>query len=45
MSELRWDPIKLHWVIIATERGRRPRDFQVTGRIERDDGLPLLLRQ
>ena len=29
MSELRWDPIKLHWVIIATERGRRPRDFQV----------------
>src|SRR6185369_5372857 len=29
MSELRWDPIKLYWVIIATERGRRPRDFQV----------------
>jgi UDPglucose--hexose-1-phosphate uridylyltransferase len=29
MSELRWDPLKLHWVIIATERGRRPRDFQV----------------
>lgn len=29
MSELRWDPMKLHWVIIATERGRRPRDFQV----------------
>lgn len=28
MSELRWDPIKMHWVIIATERGRRPRDFQ-----------------
>lgn len=28
MSELRWDPLKLHWVIIATERGRRPRDFQ-----------------
>lgn len=27
MSELRWDPIKLHWVIIATERARRPRDF------------------
>jgi UDPglucose--hexose-1-phosphate uridylyltransferase len=27
MSELRWDPLKLHWVIIATERGRRPRDF------------------
>lgn len=29
MSELRWDPLKLHWVIIATERGRRPRDFYV----------------
>lgn len=28
MSELRWDPLKLHWVIIAIERGRRPRDFQ-----------------
>jgi UDPglucose--hexose-1-phosphate uridylyltransferase len=27
MSELRWDPLKLHWVIIATDRGRRPRDF------------------
>lgn len=27
MSELRWDPIKQLWVIIATERGRRPRDF------------------
>lgn len=29
MSELRWDPLKLHWVIIATDRGRRPRDFQM----------------
>ena len=29
MSELRWDPLKQHWVIIATERGRRPRDFLV----------------
>ncbi len=27
MSELRWDPLKMTWVIIATERGRRPRDF------------------
>ncbi|MBT0665230.1 galactose-1-phosphate uridylyltransferase [Geobacter pelophilus] len=27
MSELRWDPLKKHWVIIATERGRRPLDF------------------
>ncbi|RNC70656.1 MAG: galactose-1-phosphate uridylyltransferase [Desulfuromonadales bacterium] len=29
MSELRWDPLKQHWVIIATDRGRRPRDFLV----------------
>jgi len=29
MSELRWDPLKQYWVIIATERGRRPRDFYV----------------
>lgn len=34
MSELRWDPIKQHWVIIATDRGRRPRDFIV----EAEDG-------
>lgn len=27
MSELRWDPLKRHWVIIATDRGRRPQDF------------------
>ena len=27
MSELRWDPLKRRWVIIATERGRRPLDF------------------
>jgi UDPglucose--hexose-1-phosphate uridylyltransferase len=32
MPELRKDPIVGRWVIIATERGRRPRDFQ----IERD---------
>jgi UDPglucose--hexose-1-phosphate uridylyltransferase len=24
MSELRWDPLKRQWVIIAAERGRRP---------------------
>ena len=29
MSELRWDPLKEHWVIIATDRGRRPRDFHM----------------
>lgn len=27
MSELRWDPLKRHWVIIAADRGRRPHDF------------------
>lgn len=27
MSELRWDPVKRHWVIIAADRGRRPHDF------------------
>ncbi len=29
MSELRWDPLKRHWVIIAADRGRRPNDFFV----------------
>jgi UDPglucose--hexose-1-phosphate uridylyltransferase len=29
MSELRWDPLKEHWVIIATERGRRPQDYHI----------------
>ncbi len=27
MSELRWDPLKMTCVIVATNRGRRPRDF------------------
>jgi UDPglucose--hexose-1-phosphate uridylyltransferase len=27
MSELRWDPLKLTWVIINNTAGRRPRDF------------------
>ncbi len=40
MSELRWDPIKLHWVIIATERGRRPRDFQVEDESTRMTACP-----
>jgi len=30
MSELRWDPLKRHWVIIAADRGRRPNDFLTT---------------
>lgn len=32
MPELRKDPISDRWVIIATERGRRPDDFKETGR-------------
>src|SRR6266542_431256 len=28
MSELRWDPVKLHWVIIAAERGMLRKDFK-----------------
>jgi len=27
MSELRWDPLKMSWVIITNERGRSPRDY------------------
>jgi UDPglucose--hexose-1-phosphate uridylyltransferase len=30
MSELRFDPIKKHWVIIAGQRAKRPSEFQVT---------------
>jgi len=40
MSELRWDPLKQHWVIIATERGRRPRDFQLESEPERLSNCP-----
>lgn len=29
MSELRYDPLQGRWVIIATDRSRRPRDLQV----------------
>jgi len=29
VSELRWDPLKLSWVIITNGGGRRPRDFFV----------------
>jgi len=45
MSELRWDPLKLYWVIIATERGRRPRDFHVEPVFVSVYCLPFLLRQ
>ena len=29
MSELRKDPVTGRWVIISTERGRRPSDFSI----------------
>lgn len=29
MSELRWDPLKQNWVVVAQGKGRRPRDFIV----------------
>jgi UDPglucose--hexose-1-phosphate uridylyltransferase len=29
MSELRWDPVKMHWVIIAAERGMLRKDLPV----------------
>lgn len=31
MSELRYDPVQRRWVIIATERGRRPTDYASEG--------------
>ena len=40
MSELRWDPLKEHWVIIATERGRRPRDFDMERILPKSDVCP-----
>lgn len=40
MSELRWDPLKQHWVIIATDRGRRPRDFQMETTPEQTSNCP-----
>ena len=31
MPELRKDPVIGRWVIIATERAKRPKDFKITG--------------
>ena len=36
MSELRHDPIQRHWVIIATDRSRRPTDFQASSDMPTD---------
>ncbi|HSE83612.1 MAG TPA: galactose-1-phosphate uridylyltransferase [Thermodesulfobacteriota bacterium] len=38
MRELRFDPIRNRWVIISTERARRPNDYIVAG--ERGDDKP-----
>jgi UDPglucose--hexose-1-phosphate uridylyltransferase len=40
MSELRWDPLKQHWVIIATERGRRPPEFHTDGKRDNPSTCP-----
>ena len=40
MSELRWDPLKEHWVIIATERGRRPRDYHMERAVQDSEVCP-----
>ncbi len=29
MPEIRYDPLRIRWTIIATERGRRPHDFKI----------------
>lgn len=36
MSELRQDPTTREWVIIATERARRPHEFARNGHVERE---------
>lgn len=44
MSELRWDPLDRTWALIATERGRRPRDFMpLERRVKRDEPCPFCL--
>ena len=40
MSELRKDPIIGRWVIVATERGKRPTDFVSVQQIGEPVGCP-----
>jgi len=40
MPELRYDPIRLRWTIISTERGRRPHEYLVRREPARADGCP-----
>jgi UDPglucose--hexose-1-phosphate uridylyltransferase len=39
MSELRHDPLSRRWVIIASERSRRPEDFAVPHGVEAEGGF------
>ena len=41
MSELRKDPITGRWVIIATERGKRPSDFKASQVVAEAEDCPL----
>lgn len=43
MSELRFDPLRRAWVIIAPERGERPSDFLPAPRERRDEPCPFCL--
>jgi UDPglucose--hexose-1-phosphate uridylyltransferase len=40
MSELRWDPIKLNWVIIAPERGKHWNEVPKEQSAEREEACP-----
>ncbi|MBU1637986.1 DUF4931 domain-containing protein [bacterium] len=40
MSELRLDPIKKHWVILAGERAQRPSEFSITVETRSSDECP-----
>jgi UDPglucose--hexose-1-phosphate uridylyltransferase len=40
MPELRKDPVIGRWVIIATERAKRPHDFQTSAEPSREGGCP-----
>jgi UDPglucose--hexose-1-phosphate uridylyltransferase len=40
MSELRKDPVIGRWVIISTERGRRPSDFEITSETSKGGFCP-----
>jgi UDPglucose--hexose-1-phosphate uridylyltransferase len=46
MPELRKDPISERWVVISTERGKRPSDFKLPSVAEEEAAAgPKLLRR